>query len=98
MSPFPILSIVTFVPLIGGILLVGLEAERKQLARNVGLFFSLVSLVLAIVLWGRFDSAVTGLQFVERHPWIPSFGAEYFVGVDGLGLLMVLLTAIITPI
>jgi NADH-quinone oxidoreductase subunit M len=98
MSPFPIISIVTFVPLIGAILLVGLGAGRKQLVRNLGFLFSLVSLVLAVVLWGRFDSEAIGLQFVERHPWIPSFGAEYFVGIDGLGLLMVLLTAIITPI
>ena len=49
------------------------------------------------MLWHRFDSASGGLQFQERHAWIPALGVEYRVGVDGLGLLMVLLSAIVVP-
>ncbi|EEF61134.1 complex I subunit 4 family protein [Pedosphaera parvula] len=97
MNGFPLISTITFIPLIGAIMLVGLDAERKRLARCLGLGFSLASLVLVAVMWIHFDSSAIDLQFVERHPWIPSFSAEYFVGVDGLGLLMVLLTALVTP-
>jgi NADH-quinone oxidoreductase subunit M len=92
----PILSIITFLPLIVGIIIAGL-GEQKKLARGLALASSLLSLVLALVLWRTFDGASGVLQFVEEHEWIPSLGVNYFVGVDGLGLLMVLLTAIVTP-
>ena len=59
---------------------------------------SFASLALALVLFSQFKSASGELQFVERYSWIPSLHVEYFVGVDGIGLVMVLLTAIITPI
>ena len=52
---------------------------------------------MALALWKAFDAANGGLQFVERADWIPTLGVQYFVGVDGLGLLMVLLTAIVVP-
>src|SRR5205823_14982545 len=49
------------------------------------------------LVWKNFDATLTELQFVERHLWIPSLGIEYFVGVDGLSLLMILLSAIVVP-
>ena len=54
-------------------------------------------MAIALVLWRNFDTATTGLQFVERHVWIPSIGAEYLVGIDGLSLLLILLTSLIFP-
>ncbi|MDB6123021.1 MAG: dehydrogenase subunit [Pedosphaera sp.] len=98
MNSLPILSILTIVPLIGAVMLIGLDSQSKRLARGLGLAFSLAGLALAAWLWKAFDGNSPDLQFVERHAWIPSIGAEYFVGVDGLGLLMVLLTALVTPI
>lgn len=95
MNGFPILTILTLLPLIGGIIVAGLH-DRK-LARSFALGFSLLSLGLALALWKTFDAANGALQFVEQHDWIPSLAVTYFVGVDGLGLLMVLLTAIIVP-
>jgi len=92
---FPILTILTLLPLFGGIIVAGLQ-DRK-LARGFALGFSLLSLTLALALWKSFEAANGGLQFVEQHEWIPSLGVQYFVGVDGLGLLMVLLTAVIVP-
>src|SRR5204863_8341595 len=50
-----------------------------------------------ILLWRNFDPTATGLQFVERHTWIPAIGAEYLVGIDGLSLLLVLLTSLVIP-
>jgi NADH-quinone oxidoreductase subunit M len=92
-----VISILTFLPLFGGIAIIGLNANQKNLARGLAFGFSIVSLALAIFMWTRFDAASGELQFVETHDWIPSLAAQYHVGADGLGLLMVLLTAIIVP-
>ena len=96
MSGFPILTIITLLPLIAGIVVAGL-GEQKKLARGIAFISSLLSLALALVLWRSFDASSGALQFVEKHSWIPTLGVNYFVGVDGLGLLMLLLTAVITP-
>lgn len=95
MNGFPILTVLTLLPLIGGIIVAGIHG--KQLARSFALGFSFLTLALSLALWRSFDASSGALQFVERHEWIPSLGVQYFVGVDGLGLLMVLLTAIIVP-
>ena len=95
MNSAPWITILTFTPLIGGFIIA--LGTRKELARMLALGFSLVSLTLAIGLWWAFDPTVKQLQFVERYSWLPSLGVEYFVGLDGLGLLMVLLSAIVIP-
>ena len=96
MSSLPLLTLLTFLPLIGGLIVIGL-GEQKKLARGMAFAVSLLSLALTFMLWKNFNAASGELQFVERHDWIPSLGANYFLGVDGLGLLMVLLTAIVVP-
>ncbi|MBU6400984.1 MAG: NADH-quinone oxidoreductase subunit M [Verrucomicrobia bacterium] len=98
MSAFPLLTVLTLVPLAGGLMLLGVSPRNRRLARGLALVFSLVGLALAAGLWTRFDTSVAELQFVERHPWIPTLGIDYFVGVDGLGMLMVLLTALVVPV
>ena len=97
MNGFPLLTTLTLAPLLGGLIVVGLDARRKDLARGLALACSLASLGLALWVWKNFDPASAELQFAERHDWIPSLGIQYFVGVDGLGLLMVLLTALVVP-
>jgi len=97
LNGFPIITAITLLPLIGGLIVVGLGEEQKRLARKLALGFSLASLALAIGLWLQFNATTGELQFVQKHEWIPSLGVNYFVGVDGLGLLMVMLTAIVTP-
>jgi NADH-quinone oxidoreductase subunit M len=97
-SDFPILTAITFLPLFGGLILVGLNAGQNQLARRIAVGFSFAALALALWLWKSFDPTSGGLQFTEQANWIPALGVQYFVGVDGLGLLMVLLTAIIVPL
>ena len=98
MNKISLLTIITATPLVGAVALTCARSAGQRLARGLALAFSLAALGLVLLLWKQFDSATTDLQFVERHSWIPSIGAEYFVGIDGLGLLMVLLTAIVTPI
>jgi NADH-quinone oxidoreductase subunit M len=92
------LTILTLVPFLGGIIIAGLGAERKNLVRSLALATSLVGLGGALCMWLHFDPKSGGLQFVEKFDWVPSLGIQYFLGVDGLGLLMVLLTAIVTPL
>jgi NADH-quinone oxidoreductase subunit M len=92
------LTILTLVPFLGGIVIAGLGAERKNLVRGLTLATSLVGLGGAVCMWLHFDAKSGGLQFVEKFDWVPSLGIQYFLGVDGLGLLMVLLTAIVTPL
>lgn len=92
-----LITVLTITPLVGAIIIAGLNPQRKSLARGVGFACTLLSLAFAITLWVNFDAKSSALQFVERWPWIPTLNVEYFVGLDGLGLLMVLLTAIVVP-
>ncbi|MCU0772271.1 MAG: NADH-quinone oxidoreductase subunit M [Verrucomicrobia bacterium] len=98
MDSFPWLTLLTLLPLVGGIVVVGLGAGQARMARTLSLVFSLGALALAGVLWRQFDPAFDGLQLGERHAWVPSLGIEYRLGVDGLGLLMVMLTAVVVPL
>src|SRR5438445_6669454 len=98
MTNLPWLSIITFFPIIGGIILSGLGSADRRVIRPLSLAFALLPLALTIVVCCRFDTTSPDLQFVERHQWIPSIGAEYFLGVDGLGLVSLLLTGIVIPL
>ena len=97
MTGLPLLSFLTLTPLLGAVIVAGLPLERRTLARSLGLAASAISLMFAALLWTNFDASATGVQFVERHEWVPAIGAEYFLGIDGLGLLMVLLAALVVP-
>ena len=59
---------------------------------------SLVVFALTLLVWARFDPASADFQFVERYRWIPSLGIDYFVGVDGISLFLVVLTGFLTPL
>jgi NADH-quinone oxidoreductase subunit M len=74
-----------------------LGARNPALARWAAFASSLFALALAFVLWHGFDPAARGFQFQETHVWIPALAIEYHLGVDGLGLLMVMLSAIVVP-
>jgi NADH-quinone oxidoreductase subunit M len=92
------LTILTLVPFVGGIIVAGLGAERKNLVRGLALATSFLALGGTVCMWMHFNAASGDLQFVEKADWVPSLGIQYFLGVDGLGALMVLLTAIVTPL
>jgi len=77
-----------------------LGAEQRRLARGLTLAFSLVGLTGALCFWKHFDASFGGFQpnLDERHAWVPSLGIEYRLGMDGLSLLMVMLTAMVVPL
>lgn len=69
----------------------------RNSARAVALVSNLLTAICAFGLWRHFDSTVSGLQMVARHAWIPAIGAELHLGLDGLSLLLVLLTSLVFP-
>jgi NADH-quinone oxidoreductase subunit M len=73
------------------------KRARGPLPKQVALGFSLVTLALVLAVAVQFDAGTEGFQFEEVHTWIEAFGAHYALGVDGIGLTLVLLTAILTP-
>ena len=93
----PLLSILTAVPVVGAVF-VALTGRNPKLARIIALVFSLAALALTITLALHFDRTSAALQFQERHAWIPALSIEYRLAIDGLGLLMLLLSAIVVPI
>ena len=90
-----ILSVIIFLPIIAGLLLLATPASRN-VARFTGLVISLSTLVLSLDLYGRFQS--TGhLEFVEQLSWIPSLGVSYSLGVDGISLFILMATSVLLP-
>ena len=94
---FPWISILTFLPLVGGLVVFGVRDSNRRFAKHLAFAVSLAALGLALVIFNGFNSGSGALQLVERGCWIPKLGVDYFVGVDGLSLLMVLLTALLVP-
>jgi NADH-quinone oxidoreductase subunit M len=98
---FPILTSLIALPVVGAILLLLVRGDEEQSApfvRKIALTVSLLVFAETLLLWSRFDPASPEFQFVERHAWIPAFGIEYFVGVDGISLLLLVLTGFLTPL
>jgi NADH-quinone oxidoreductase subunit M len=91
-----ILSALTFLPILFALLLAVWPTERSL--RILALGLSLVEFILSLALLAQFNSGTPDLQFVERHVWIERFGISYFLGLDGLSLMLVMLTAFLTPV
>jgi NADH-quinone oxidoreductase subunit M len=97
-SALPILSIVTFLPLVGVALLLCLDRQREAAIKHLAFGVSVVTFLASLTLYGGFRLDVAGMQFTERTPWIGWLGAEYHVGVDGVSLLLVLLTTFLSAV
>jgi len=95
---WPILSIVVWLPIFGGIAVLALGSERAKLGKQIALGVSIVTFALSIPLWTGFDSSSAAMQFVEKVPWIERFSAFYALGVDGISMPLVLLTTFLTPL
>lgn len=96
-----LLTLSWLVPLAGALLLLlvgNADGRRDAMIRWLAFGVSLVTFAVTLSLWVGFDSASAEFQFVERYSWIPQFGIDYFVGIDGISLLLVVLTGFLTPI
>ena len=95
---FPILSLVTLFPVLGALIIAFIPRDREEPIKWVAFVTSLVTFVLSLPLYFYFQADTHVIQFVERFPWIEPWGINYYVGVDGLSLLLVLLTTFLTPL
>ena len=92
-----LLSLLIWLPIAGG-LLVMLLGGRGRSDRWLSLLISVLVFVLSLPLWTAFDRSTADMQFVERFPWIEAFRVEYFLGVDGISMPLILLTTFLTPL
>jgi NADH-quinone oxidoreductase subunit M len=104
MMSWPILSLVTFLPLAGVVFIVairGTEEEVRRNARSGALWASLITFVISLLIWVNFDPSKAGFQFEERLRWFTFPGGhtlEYHMGVDGISMFFVLLSTLLTPL
>jgi NADH-quinone oxidoreductase subunit M len=101
MHSWPLLSLVTFLPLVGAVFILTIRGDEAIVARNaryVALWTSLITFVLSLFIWFGFDRGTAEFQFVEKVEWLPAYGISYHMGVDGISMLFVLLSTFLTPI
>lgn len=94
---FPLLSLVTFLPLIGGMLILLLaRGEREDfIAKTLAVITTLVTFAVSVLVWDAFDPSIQGFQLVEKMDWIPLLGISYHKGIDGISLWFILLTSVL---
>jgi NADH-quinone oxidoreductase subunit M len=98
MENFPWLTALIAAPAVGALLIWLGRGPVRRYARHIALVWSVLVLAGAVALWSQFDSWDGGIQFAERYAWIPKFGVSYAVGVNGIGLVLILLSAGLVPV
>lgn len=101
MIDFPLLSLMTFLPIVGVILILFIRGDEQTVSQNskhVALFTSIFTLAFALFMYSRFDGSSAAFQFVENSGWLKPLGINYHVGVDGISMFFVLLSAVLTPV
>ena len=91
-----ILTLVTFFPTIGVLLLLMVPKERHDSIKSISLIIAFVTLLLSFMLWSMFDTMASGMQFEYDLPWVVSLGIHYHMGIDGISLVLIVLTTILT--
>jgi len=92
---FPILSIIVFTPIVTGLLILLIPADRKTEVRMAALASGAFALILSMIAYFSYDISAAGYQFVEKYEWLPALGISYHVGLDGMNAPLVLLTGIV---
>ena len=97
-ADWPLLSLVIWTPIIGGILVLFVGDEKPGVVRKIALLVSILTFLLTLPLYSEFNNDTHLMQFVERNSWIPAFNIEYFVGIDGISMPLILLTSFTTVV
>ena len=97
-SGLGLLTLLAALPLVGSLVVVALPSTRPQLAKGVALGFALLTVLLAVIVALQFEVGVGGHQMVESISWIPALGVTWTLGLDGLGLVLVLLSVLLVPV
>ncbi len=95
---FPTLSLIMFLPTIGAVALLFFKEHQTEAMKKFALVISVITFIISLRLLINFDSETHLFQFVEKVPWIESYGISYFIGVDGISLLLIILTTLVTAI
>jgi len=98
-SDWPLLSLVIWTPIIGGLLLLALTKKTNSVnTRFIALAISIITLLLSVPLYTDFNTATAAMQFSEMTPWISAFNINYHLGVDGISMPLIVLTTFMTVI
>lgn len=89
MSDFPLLTLLIWLPIIGGIAVLASGDREPRISKQIALWFSVLTFVISLGLWIGFDVGTPAMQFVERSAWIPSFDVYYHLGVDGISMPLI---------
>ncbi len=92
---FPVLSVITFTPLVAAVIMLLMPAHRKNEVRAVALASAIFALTLSAWVYFTYDQSVAGYQFIERYDWLPALGISLYFGVDGISTPLVLLTGVV---
>ena len=92
---FPVLSIITFTPLVAALIILMIPAQRKNEVRVIALASATFALILSAWVYFTYDQAAAGYQFIERYNWLPALGISLYFGVDGMSTPLVLLTGVV---
>jgi len=92
---FPVLSVITFTPIVAGLLILLMPANRKNETRAVALMAATFALILSFWVYFSYDQTMAGYQFVEKYSWLPALGISLHFGVDGISAPLVLLTGVV---
>jgi len=95
-TSLPLLSILVWLPILGGLVVLAVGDGRAPLVRRLSLGIAVLTFIASLPLWIRFDPTTAAMQFTERAPWIPALDAWYHLGVDGISMPLILLTTFIT--
>ncbi|MFQ5598807.1 MAG: NADH-quinone oxidoreductase subunit M [Nitrospiria bacterium] len=95
---FPLLSLIAYLPLFGAFALLFMNNDDKKAIMQTAFGVSIVTMLISFLLIPAFDATKADMQFVEKLDWIPSLGVQYFFGIDGISLLLIILTTIISAI
>jgi NADH-quinone oxidoreductase subunit M len=95
---WPILSLLVWLPIAAGVLLLLLGDRNAFIGRWIAVAATMATFAVSVVLWREFDATTAAMQFVEQQPWIGAFNAWYALGVDGISMPLIVLTAFVTPL
>jgi NADH-quinone oxidoreductase subunit M len=98
MQDWPILSVLIWLPIFGGVVMLALGERNVALGRWIALLTTAVTFGISTLLWANFDSSTALMQFGEERSWIPTLNSVYALGVDGISMPLILLTTFITPL
>jgi len=96
MQSFPILSLTIWLPIIGGIVVLGSGDKAPGVSKRLALAFAVATFLVSLGFWTGFDTGTAAMQFVERSPWIETFDVYYYLGIDGISMPLIILTTFVT--